>query len=132
MTNDAYDRRADTNRSSYDRTLEMVDGMPNAKLTRPSTTQSIMPIVGDVRTFVVRTSRSSDYGFIVFVEMTGPEGHIRIALPDRVAQSIYRQREALVDRSTPASRARDAARRERTKAKAAKDARKAKRNGGTP
>lgn len=127
MTNDAYGRSADTTRQAYDRTLEMFLHEPETKVVRPTTIQTVMPFVGDVRSFVVRTGRSKEYGFAVFIEITGPDGLVRVVLPDKAAQAIYRQREALVDRSTPASRARKAATAERAKAKAKKAARRAAR-----
>jgi hypothetical protein len=123
--NDVYDRKTDTSRSSYDRMLEMFLQLPDTKTTRPATHMTVMPIVGDVRTFVVRSSRSAEYGFALFLEIAGPDGLTRIALPNKVVEAIYRQHDALVDRSTPASRARKAASTKRRKEREAKAARKA-------
>lgn len=125
--NDPYDRKADTNRQGYDRMLEMFLHLPDTKVVKPTTHMVVMPIVGDVRTFVVRTGRSKEYGFAIFLEIAGPDGLVRIALPDKAAQAIYRQREALVDRSTPASRAKKAATAKRNRERAAKAARRAAR-----
>lgn len=127
--NDAYHRTQDIARSAYDRTLEMFLHEPDTKVSKPATQQVVMPFVGDVRTFVVRTGRSKEYGFALFVEITGPDGNTRIVLPDKACQAIYRQRESLVDRSTPASRARKAATAQRKREKAQKAARKARRAG---
>lgn len=125
--NDAYDRKTDTSRTSYDRMLEMFLQLPDTKTTRPATHMTVMPIVGDVRTFVVRSSKSAEYGFALFLEIAGPDGLTRIALPNKVVEAIYRQHDALVDRSTPASRAKRAAAAKRRKEREAKAAKKAAR-----
>ena len=52
-------------------------------------------------------------------------GLTRLVLPDKVAQAIYRQRAALTDRSTPESRRRKAAARERARKREEKAARSA-------
>lgn len=128
MNNDAYSRQQDTSRQAYDRMLDMFTSAPESKVTKPSTYMTIMPFVGDVRTFVVRTGRSKEYGFAIFVEIAGPDGLVRIALPDKAAQAIYRQRENLTDRSTPASRARKTATAKRKREREAKAAKRAKRS----
>jgi hypothetical protein len=50
---------------------------------------------------------------------------VRLVLPDKVAQAIYRQRAALFDRSTPDSRARAKAKRDRERKREEKAARQA-------
>ena len=112
-------------RQSYDVLLDMLLHMPDSKTTKPTTKMTVMPLVGDVRTHVIRTNRSKEYGFVIFVEIADAEGLKRIALPDSVAQAIYRQRQSLTDRSTPESRARAAKQRLREKQRKERETRRA-------
>lgn len=117
-----FDRRL---ASTFDRVLGTLDGLPEVTSTRPATVQTVLPFVGNVTTYVLRTFKSREAGFTLFLELVDAEGRARIVLPDKAVQAIYRQRQSLTDRSTPASRAAKAKARERAKAKAAREARKA-------
>lgn len=113
--------------NDFDRLLSAMTGLPDTKLTRPTTILEAHPMLHERNaTFVVQTHRSRDGGFTVFLTVVDADGHRRIVVPPKVAAAIYRQREALVDRSTPESRKRRAAAAARAKAKADKEARKTK------
>jgi hypothetical protein len=98
--------------SKFDRVIGMLHDLPDVKETRPSTVIGVMPILGDVQTYVVQTYRQGG-DYFGFLQMVDAEGRERVIIPAKVMAAIYRQRDSLMDRSTPASRARDRARRER-------------------
>jgi len=110
----------------FDRVLGTLDGLPDVRATKATTIMQVVPIVNSVTTAVVQTLRSEEDGFLIFLQVTdGSGGLTRLVLPDKVARAIYRQRDALVDRSTPESRARARAKRDRERARAEKAARSA-------
>jgi hypothetical protein len=117
-----FDRRL---AGTFDRVLGTLDGLPDVTSTKPSTVQTVLPFIGNVTTYVVRTFRSREAGFTGFIELVDVEGRARIVLPDKVMQALYRQRQSLTDRSTPESRARKAASKAKAKAKAERAKRKA-------
>lgn len=94
---------------AYDRLLGALDGLPGVLSTKPATVQQVTPLLGTSQTFIVRTVRqqertTDDAGketaatpqFTVFLEHVSRElGHVRLALPPRVAELIARQRDAL-------------------------------------
>lgn len=111
-------------RQRFDRILGTLDGLPGVKQSRPATVMQTVPIVNETSTAVVQTIKDED-GYMIFLQLVDSTGHMRIVLPSRVADAIYRQRKALADRSTPESRARERARREREKARAERERRRA-------
>ncbi|HLF76200.1 MAG TPA: hypothetical protein VJB57_01805 [Dehalococcoidia bacterium] len=137
MTKEAYqgiDRELRA-RQDYDQLFDFLSHLPDARMTRATPVSSSLVLLGEVRRFIVQTSRSKDYGFVVFIEIADKGGLVRVALPDRVVQAIYRQRQSLVDRSTPESRARQTKARQREKQRREREARRAKyqaRNGYPP
>ena len=104
----------------FDRVMGTLTGLPGVRMTRPATVMSAVPIINEVTTAVIQTYRTEDDGYLIFLQVVDATGHLRIVIPDRIAQAIYRQRAALVDRSTPESRRRAAAKRGREKAAVAK------------
>lgn len=80
----------------FDRIIGAIDGLPGVSKARPTSVTSILPIVGNSQTYVVQTYKDDDEGFYVFLQMVDAEGRARIAIPPKVAQAIYRQRDALV------------------------------------
>ena len=106
----------------FDKFVQRADGLPGVKKTRPSTVRSTHSLTGITTTHIVQTYKLDDEGFAILVERVDGEGHYRIVLPGKVAEAIYRQRAALVDRSTPESRARAKRTRELRKKRAAKAA----------
>ncbi len=116
--------QSDKAKAKFDRVLGMLDGLPDVKQTRPSTVTTILPILGDSQTYVMRTFRQGSE-YIGFLEMVDADGRERIVIPSKVMAAIYRQRTSLTDNSTPASRARERKRKEREKARREREARKA-------
>jgi hypothetical protein len=118
------DDRPQTDR--FDRVLGTLHGLPDVRATKATTIMQVVPIVNSVTTAVVQTLRSDEDGFLIFLQVSdGSGGLTRLMLPDKVARAIYRQRDALVDRSTPESRARAKAKRDRERSRAEKAARQA-------
>jgi len=94
--------------------------------TKPSTVIATMPVIGTRTAYIVQSFKTGPHGHVISLEIMDAQGPVRVILPDKVAQAIYRQRAALADRSTPASRARKARAAEIKKARTAKAARRAK------
>ena len=127
MTNQTYQAvdREMAARHSYDRLMEFMIHAPDSKVTRPTTIMTVLPIVGDVKTVVVRTARNKEHGFTIFLEIADASGLTRIAIPNKAAEAVYRQRQSLTDRSTPESRAKATRQRQREKQRKERAARKA-------
>jgi hypothetical protein len=111
--------------AQFDRVLGTYDGLPGVRITRPTTVMQVIPIINRTTTAVVQTMRTEDDGVLVFLQVMRGDETVRLVLPDKVAQAIYRQRAALFDRSTPDSRARAKAKRDRERKREEKAARQA-------
>lgn len=90
----------------FDTFVQRADGLPGITKTRPATVRDTHPLTGVTSTHIVQTYRDKDEGFTLLVERIDADGHYRIVLPPKVVQALYRQRQSLMDRSTPASRER--------------------------
>jgi hypothetical protein len=112
--------------AQFDRVLAGIHGLPGFRQTKPTTIIDTVPIVGIVTTYVVQSFRTADRGHTIFLQVLAEGRFHRLILPSKVAQALYRQRDALADRSTPQSRARATAKRKREAERKAKAARKAK------
>jgi hypothetical protein len=84
---------------NYDRIIGLIDGLPDVTKVRPTTVTTVTPMLGNSQTYVVQTYRSKDDGYTVFLQMVDAEGRARVVIPPKVAQAIYRQRDALVARA---------------------------------
>ena len=128
MTDEAqqavFDRLA-ISTESFDRLRAVVKDLPEHKMTRPSTKVVVLPFLQHTVTYIVETDRGLETGFTVFLQIVDAQGRHRFVLPNEIAQVIYRQRQSLTDRSTPESRKRAAAKRQREKQRKAREARKA-------
>jgi len=82
-------------RDAFDRIIGAIDGLPGVSKARPSTVTTVLPIVGNAQTYVVQTYKGDD-GFYLFLQMVDAEGRARVAIPPKVAEAIYRQRDALI------------------------------------
>lgn len=111
--------------AQFDRVLGTLDGLPGHRVTRPTTIMQTIPIINRTTTAVVQTMRTEDGSVLIFLQVVRGEETVRLVLPDKVAQTIYRQRAALFDRSTPESRARAKAKRDRERKRAEKAERSA-------
>jgi hypothetical protein len=107
--------RAERQQARFDRLMGTYHDLPDARFTKPATVMQTVPILNETTTAVVQTLKSADDGFTIFVQVVDSTGHQRIVLPDKVAMAIYRQRDRLMDRSTPESRARKRAAAERAR-----------------
>jgi len=86
----------DTRRDTFDRIIGTIDGLPGVRKSKASTVVTVLPILGNAQTFVIQTYQDRDEGFTVFVQAISGEASYRIVLPPKVAQAMYRQREALI------------------------------------
>jgi hypothetical protein len=97
--------------------------LPGYRSTKPSTVVDTMPIIGTRTAYIVQSFRTEAHGFVISLEIMDARGPVRIILPNRVAQAIYRQRQSITDRSTPTSRAAQTRKAQREKARREKEAR---------
>ncbi|HEV8228968.1 MAG TPA: hypothetical protein VGQ86_03340 [Candidatus Limnocylindria bacterium] len=84
---------------TFDRIIGTIDGLPDVDNTRPAAISAVLPIIGRAQTYVVRTYRTREGRFTIFLELVDAEGRARIVVPDKVAAAIYRQREQLIKRA---------------------------------
>ena len=84
---------------AFDRLLGALDGLPDVVSTKPSTVRSITPLIGNSETWIIQTVRQADQGDVIFLERTGRDGSVRLAIPPKVAAVIARQREALTGKA---------------------------------
>lgn len=111
--------------ADFDRMLSAMTGLPDTKITKPSTILELYPMLHERNaTFVVQTHRGKENGFTIFLTIADVQGLRRIVIPPKVAGAVYRQRQSLTDRSTPASRARAAKKRETERRRKERQARK--------
>ena len=90
---------------AFDRAIGNLDGRPDVTKTKPATVRAT-DLLGSA-TFIVQTYRERQIKpgpdgeetargrDTIFVEFISAEGHLRIALPPGVADTIARQRDAL-------------------------------------
>lgn len=79
----------------FDRILGDLTGLPDHRISRPSTVTTILPILGNAQTYVVRTMRTDKGEYIGFVEMIESERHMRLVVPAKAMNALYRQRDSL-------------------------------------
>src|SRR3990167_2699832 len=112
--------------TTFDRFHGLVDGLPGVTSTKPTAVKQSLPLVGGVTVVTIQTFKGGEFGFTIALTLVDAEGqaynHI---LPNKVALAIYRQRQSLTDRSTPASRARKNRSREAKRRKVTREARRA-------
>lgn len=80
---------------TFDRIIGSMDGIPGVHKTRPTTIATVQPMLGNSSAHVVQTY-STEEGLYVFIQQVGAEGSVRMVLPPKVAEAIYRQRDAVV------------------------------------
>jgi len=90
----------------FDRILGTLTGLPDHRLSRASTVTTVMPILGNAQTYVVRTMRTDRGEYVGFVEMIDAVGKIRIAVPAKAMAALYRQRDSLA-KQTRSSRGKE-------------------------
>jgi hypothetical protein len=81
---------------AYDRQLAALHDLPDVTRTKPTTIRTVPPLgVGGTQVWVVQTYRQQERGDVVFLEVMGQSGAIRLAIPAPVAATIARQRDSL-------------------------------------
>lgn len=88
---------------AFDRILGAVTGLPDHVTSRPATVTTILPMLGNAQTYIVRTCRTDRGEYIGFIEMVEATGHVRLVIPAKAMAAIYRQR----DTTTTAKRRAD-------------------------
>jgi len=87
----------------FDRTVRSLDGVPGVTKTKPTTLRVTHPVMGVTATYIVQTYRRSDGAApsedTILVEFMSNNGPFRLALPPKVAETIARQRDALVTKA---------------------------------
>lgn len=86
-------------RDVFDRVVGRLEGMTGVVSTRPATVTTVLPMLGDAQTYVVQTYRDEDGSFWLLLQHFAAGGGVRIPIPPKVVQTIYRQRESLVKTS---------------------------------
>lgn len=86
--------------SQFDRALALVD-MPDTIATKPTTVTAINPLLGHGGTHIVQSARNAEGEWTVFVQVIdiGGGNATQLVLPNKVAEAIYRQRDAIIKRS---------------------------------
>jgi len=95
-----------TDRSAYDRIRAAIEGTPGFTRNQ-STVQTVLPMLGWTATYIVETVWT-DEGRWLFVQAVTEEGTVRMALPSKVADAIYRQRDAVAGKRRSAASRRTA------------------------
>jgi hypothetical protein len=83
------------NNGIFDRVVGGLDGLPDVRHTKPTTIASVLPMLGNMQTFVVQTYRQRDVGDTILLQFIDGDGGDRIVIPPKVAEAIARQRDAL-------------------------------------
>ena len=83
----------------FDIAIGGLHGLPDVVSTRPTTIQTVQPIVGRSQSWIVQTFRQKDKGDTVFLTCVSGDQHIRIALPPKVSDMISRQRDAVTGKA---------------------------------
>ena len=109
----------------FDRIMGTLTDLPDVRQNKPTTVSTMLPIVGAVTTYVIQAYKSKESGYVLFLQVVDAEGRERFVLPHRVVEAICRQRDRLVDRSTPDSRARKRKAQERARRRAERETRRA-------
>ena len=84
-----------TGPDTFDRIIGALHGLPDVTAAKPSTIQSITPMLGRSQTFVIQTYRQREVGDFIFLQLVDAEGRARIVIPPAAADAIARQRDAI-------------------------------------
>jgi hypothetical protein len=80
----------------FDRIIGSYEGLPDHIRSKPSTVTTVLPMVGNSQSYIVRTVRTDKGEFVGFVEMIESGRHVRMVIPAKAMAAIYRQRESLI------------------------------------
>lgn len=85
---------------AYDRQLGALHGLPDVIRSSASTIRHVPTLgIGGTQMYVVQTYRQKDRGDMIFLEVVGAGGSVRLVLPPSVSNTIARQRDALTAKS---------------------------------
>lgn len=105
----ANDDRSSALGDSFDRQVRALDGLPGVVKTQPRTIRVVNPLLSTAQTFIIQTYRQNEEGEsprdTIFLEYMAADGTYRITLPPQVADTIARQRDALVGKNRRAAAA---------------------------
>lgn len=79
----------------FDRIVGSLEGDREATKTAPTTILSVSPILGQTDTYIIRTYLQREDGATILLQWISDTGTVRVPIPPKVAEAIYRQREAL-------------------------------------
>lgn len=79
----------------YDRMMGALANLPDVTHTKPSTIQTLSPLIGEAQTFIVQTYRQSEVGDTVFLQYVDADKAVRLVLPPKAVEAICRQRDSL-------------------------------------
>lgn len=83
----------------FDRAVGALEGLPDVMNTKPSTIQSVAPLVGTAQYYTVQTYRQREVGDTIFLVCSNRDGTVRLVIPPTVADAIARQRDSLTTKS---------------------------------
>lgn len=78
----------------FDRLLGALHDLPDV-VEVVNTTHTVEPLVGNAKTFIVRTIRQTGIGDTIFLHVVGKDLNVRLTLPAKVSDLIARQRDVL-------------------------------------
>lgn len=79
----------------YDRVIGQLANLPDVTHTKPSTIQTVSPLIGEAQTFIVQTFRQQEIGDTVFLQYVDAEKSVRIVIPPKAVNAIVKQRDSL-------------------------------------
>ena len=60
------------------------DGLPGVVKTRNATVQAVVPILGNVETWIIQSIRQPEAGDIILLQRLSAKGSDRIVIPEKV------------------------------------------------
>jgi len=84
---------------AFDAAVRSLEGIPDVVNTKAATLRVVHPVLSIAQTFIVQTYRHPERGDTILIEYVGADGTWRLALPQAVADTIARQRDALVTKN---------------------------------
>lgn len=85
-------------RSAFEVMHDIVRHDPECIIQGPSLVRTPSFSVQPLTTYTIETTRNQD-GWNIFLEIGNEDGHVRVALPNKACEAIYRHREAVIKKS---------------------------------
>lgn len=86
--------------SAFDRAMSIID-MPDVLSVKPAVVQATNALLGHQGTHIIQTARHKEDGWTIFLQVIDPEDGgtvIKVVVPNKVCEALYRQRQGLIDR----------------------------------